>query len=72
VRGRQRMESVHLLHLLLPHPTEGMRGDVKVRQLLPEHREELILLHFHWREKEMGTFYTTTSITVYSPPILLA
>lgn len=50
-RGRQGVESVHLLHLLLPHPTQGVGGDVKVGQFLQEDREELILLHLHWRER---------------------
>lgn len=42
------MEPVHLLHLLLPHLPQGVGGDVKMWQLLQEHREELILLYFHW------------------------
>lgn len=50
------MESVYLLHLLVPHPTQGVGGDVKVGQLLQEHREEVILLHLHWRERtQTGT-----------------
>lgn len=51
VRGRQGVEPVHLLHLLLPHPAQGVGGDVKVGQLLKEHRKEVILLHLHYTRK---------------------
>lgn len=52
VRGGGSMESVHLLQLLLPHTTQGVGGQVEVRELFQEHWEEVVLLHLHWRESE--------------------
>lgn len=45
------MQSVHLLQLLLPHAAQGLGRDVQVRQLLQEDRQQLVLLHRHWRQK---------------------
>lgn len=50
--ARGGVESLHLLHLLLPHPAQSTRGDVKVRQLLSQHREQLALLYFHCRKEQ--------------------
>lgn len=49
---RHGVKSVHLLHLLLPHPLQGVGGNVKVRQLVQEQREELIFPDLHWRNRE--------------------
>lgn len=51
-RGGHRVEPVDLLHLLLPHAPQRVGGNVEVWQLLQEQREELVLIHFHWEEKQ--------------------
>lgn len=55
VGRRGGVESVHLPHLLLPHPAQGVRGDVEVGQLLEEDGEKVIVSHLDWREEITST-----------------
>lgn len=53
--GGKAMEAVHLAHLLLPHVGQAVRGDLEERELLQEYREQVVLLHLHWRASERDT-----------------